>query len=46
MGVLGCVGDHLLQDESKEKHGVWEPMPELTITSTPTHTVSLCQSRP
>jgi hypothetical protein len=33
MGVLGCVGDHILQDESKEKHNVWEPMPELTITS-------------
>ncbi len=26
MGVLGCVGDHILQDESKEKHGVWEPV--------------------
>jgi hypothetical protein len=32
MGVLGCVGDHLLQDEAIEKHGVWEPMRELTTT--------------
>ncbi len=40
--------------ESKEKHGVWDPMPELTITSlyaapesTPTHLPweTLCQSR-
>jgi hypothetical protein len=41
--------------ESKEKHGVWDPMPELTIPylistteSTPTHLplATLCQSRP
>jgi hypothetical protein len=38
--------------ESKEKHGVWDPMPELTITSpyvdTNTRTIGnpICQSRP
>jgi hypothetical protein len=45
MGVLGCVGDHILQDESKEKHGVWEPV-DYNLTLCRLRHISLCQSRP
>ncbi len=43
--ILWAMGDSLPEAESKEKHGVWNPLPKLTITSpyvhsrvsTPTH---------
>jgi hypothetical protein len=31
--ILWAMGDSLPEAESKEKHGVWNPLPKLTITS-------------
>jgi hypothetical protein len=30
--MFDCTGKHS-EAESKEKHGVWDPVPELTVTS-------------
>jgi hypothetical protein len=32
--------------ESKEKHGVWNPMPELTITSPYVHSITSNMGQP
>ncbi len=35
--IFSCIVSVFSEAESQEKHGVWDPMPELTITSPYVH---------